>query len=121
DIGRLRSTNHRLNSLGGAAIAQKINDEHIPVASLGLKTNYQVLRFLASLGSENCARIQHLDLSETDIDDALVATLPLISPNLKSLSLNGCLRITDDGLAPISNFDQLKSLDLSDCRLITDD
>lgn len=118
DIGRLRSTNRRLNKIGRDAITEKLNKENISLSDLGIKTNDQILRFLRSLGSENCARLKHLNLENTNIDANLLAELPLITPNLQSLNLSFCTTNLYGGLEYLNNLSQLESLDLSRCPKI---
>ena len=114
DIGRMRRVDTRLRDIGREVLEIKISDENIPLVELGLE-GVKVLDYLNSLRPANLIRIKQLNLSRTRIDNSFLARLFHLTPNLQSLDLSYCYRITDDGLQHLAPFENLENLSLEGC------
>ena len=123
EIVRMREVDTRFRDIGRETLAKKISDENIPLVKLGLKGNAKVLAFLLkSLGPENCIYIKQLNLLGTEVDNSFLAGLSSLTPNLQGLNLaGGGDRITYEGFNYLASLTQLQSLTLSGCVFITDD
>lgn len=86
---------------------------------------------LTNLAVENAAKYLNTKLEELEIaycaniDDDAISHLAQLAPNLSSLNLYGCFKITDKalqmlGTLPTGEHSVLKKLNLSMCRNITD-
>jgi tRNA U38,U39,U40 pseudouridine synthase TruA len=65
--------------------------------------------------------VESLDYSDNDsITDIHLAVLLAYCPQLQSLNLSGCSKITDAGVTALSQCAQLQSLNLTNCDKITD-
>jgi hypothetical protein len=99
------------------SIEQVLNQE------VGLYVRHLTLQHSADLQLtiKTCPNCQILHLSNTDITDADLKDLAdRYFTHLISLNLNGCKRITDQGLKHLQALTSLQSLDLSGCKQITD-
>ena len=81
----------------------------------GVTVNKDLIEFI----KENCPSVKHIRLPRDTTNDDLTHISGL--PNLTSLDLSECQKITDAGLKHLSSMKNLTSLDLRDCDQITDD
>lgn len=119
DMARLRRINPRLDSIGKDATVAKLNDDKVPLASLGINDADELLQVLDSLDPEHCSQVKRLNLSKLPINEGFFLQLSVRTPHLQSLNLTECNDITDEDIQFINQFSQLERLILSECEQVT--
>ena len=86
------------------------------IVPLVFETNHLVIEAIAS-----CSKLRNFHMRYHDFGDDYLALLVRNAPNLTSLDLGCCDRLTDMGVTHIRAIKRLRSLRLSFCRKLTTD
>eukprot|EP01133_Synstelium_polycarpum_P012353 gene12353-14487_t len=75
--------------------------------------------FIKILASNEAIQLQSLNLYYTNTNDQSLASIVSAYPNLKSLSIGGCLSVSDTGIKSLLKLQSLTQLDISYIRKLT--